>query len=319
MEKYLVVSFLALFAIYSIDSAEGATIKQTMEGSVDVTITYPDKSFTGRTSSISVLIQNNGWEDKIISLNVTNQSDSIILLSEQNIPMGRISQGGTFGVSIDYKVSDKTTLGTHFLNLKYSQVLVTDKESPHTRNIAVPLEIHDKPKVNIVTNTPESIFTNAEFPFEVRVIPHDRDIYDVSVDITTPTEMGFRGETRHTYSIIRHEEPVLISSTIITPKKEIGNEQNIPFQVKITYTDDLGKENIDSKVIQLLLRPRTFLELTSDGGIWLGDFFVAPYVSVGTIVGIPIGIIISVLVRRSQKKRESQTSSNHKQDLYSFF
>ena len=47
------------------------------------------------------------------------------------------------------------------------------------------------------------------------------------------------------------------------------------------------------------------MELTTDGGIWIGDFFIAPYVSLGTIIGIPAGAIISLLIRRktSPKKR----------------
>ena len=48
------------------------------------------------------------------------------------------------------------------------------------------------------------------------------------------------------------------------------------------------------------------MELTTDGGIWIGDFFIAPYVSLGTIIGIPAGTIISLLIRRNQnsgKKR----------------
>ncbi len=57
------------------------------------------------------------------------------------------------------------------------------------------------------------------------------------------------------------------------------------------------------------MRPRTFMELTTDGGIWIGDFFIAPYVSLGTVIGIPAGAAISLLIRRSQKtkKRKRKT------------
>ena len=56
-----------------------------------------------------------------------------------------------------------------------------------------------------------------------------------------------------------------------------------------------------------MLRPRTFMELTTDGGIWIGDFFIAPYVSLGTIIGIPAGALLSLIVRRKTqgpKKRK---------------
>ena len=47
------------------------------------------------------------------------------------------------------------------------------------------------------------------------------------------------------------------------------------------------------------------MELTSDGGIWIGDFFIAPYVSIGTIVGIPAGTILSLIIRRAQNKKKN--------------
>ena len=52
-----------------------------------------------------------------------------------------------------------------------------------------------------------------------------------------------------------------------------------------------------------------FMEVTNDWGIWIGDFFIAPYVSVGTIVGIPAGTILSLLIRNAQNKKKKQTKS----------
>ena len=52
------------------------------------------------------------------------------------------------------------------------------------------------------------------------------------------------------------------------------------------------------------------MELTNDGGIWIGDFFIAPYVSIGTIVGIPVGTILSLLIRRAQNKKKNPSSNS---------
>ena len=48
------------------------------------------------------------------------------------------------------------------------------------------------------------------------------------------------------------------------------------------------------------------MELTTDGGIWIG-IFIAPYVSLGTIIGIPAGALLSLIIRRKTqgpKKRK---------------
>ena len=92
---------------------------------------------------------------------------------------------------------------------------------------------------------------------------------------------------------------------MITPTY-VSTEHTIPIKVMVNYTDDLGDEKSDSWSVPLLLRPKTFLEITNDGGIWVGDFFIAPYVSIGTIVGIPAGTIFSLLLRRAVEKRKKK-------------
>jgi len=41
--------------------------------------------------------------------------------------------------------------------------------------------------------------------------------------------------------------------------------------------------------------------------IRIGDFFIAPYVSIGTIVGIPAGTIFSLLLKRAVEKRKKKS------------
>ncbi len=313
--RFLILSYLLLpllFTIY-LPSAEAETIKQTMEGSMDLQITHPESSIVRRTFSISVLIENNGWEDKQdISLIITNTDNSIIAVDSNEIRIDRLSTEGTYGSTIDFQVSSNATVGTHFLNILYSQVLVKNNEEPQmptSKNIAIPIMIKEQPKVTIHTITPETIFPNAEFPFEVEIISQDIDLTDVSVQIIPSDNILFLGEEIHSFSSIQQKVPVSISTQIKTPQQELGTEHKIPFQVIVSYTDDMGNEKIDSKTVPLVLRPRTFMELTTDGGIWIGNFFIAPYVSIGTIIGIPIGTLFSIAIKRSLNKKKKQKKS----------
>ena len=40
------------------------TITQNLEGGMDIQITYPEEIVVGREGIISILIKNNGWENK---------------------------------------------------------------------------------------------------------------------------------------------------------------------------------------------------------------------------------------------------------------
>ena len=286
------------------------TIKQTMEGGMDIEITFPDAVVVGRNFSISFLIQNNGWEDKDQVTFLFNPDDAIDIVGKNEIKIDKITAGGSYGETADFRISSDASAGAHFLNLDYSQILLENNETPrepsHT-NIAITLNVKEQAKVNIHTITPESIFAQAEFPFTVEILSDDIDLRDVRIELVPPKDIEFRGETLHTFSSIQKDEPLSITSRIITPSEEVQTEYKIPFQILVSYTDDVGEEKEDSKTVSLVLRPRTFMELTTDGGIWVGDFFIAPYVSLGTIIGIPAGAILSLIVRRKTqgpKKRK---------------
>lgn len=288
-------------AVFASTGAFAQTINQTMEGSMDVEITHPGEAIIGRETSISVLIKNNGWEDKQdISFRFSSQDEKIVA-DPVEISIEKLSQGGSYGSNIDVFIADNANPGANFLNVKYSQVLVANNEMPQPvtyHDIAIPITLKERPNIMIYTKVPESIFAAAEFPIEVEVASPDIDIGDVSVRISPPDDIGFRGETLHLFSTIKKDSPVVITSRIITLDQEVNTEHRLPFEVTVTYTDDIGEEKTDSKTMSLVLRPRVFMEITTEGGIWIGNFFIAPYVSLGTVIGIPAGALLTLMIRR---------------------
>jgi len=301
-------ALLAVFAAVMAPLAYGDTFRQTMEGGVDVTITYPDSVVSGTDFAITVLVENRGWEDKQ-DIRFGFKPNAALTPDRDSLVIDRIAEGGSFGETVSLGAFSEDE-NDYFLNIEYSQVLVQNNETPlepFTADFAIPITVKDEPDVSIRTVTPESIFTGAEFPFEIEIISEDVDLRDVNVRIIAPRDIGFRGETLHTFSSVDRGEAVSIRAEIITPEEEVNTQHNLPFEVVVTYRDSQDGEKTESKVVPLVLRPRTFMEVTTDGGIWVGSFFIAPYVSLGTVVGIPAGIILSVLIRRAQNRPKKRT------------
>jgi len=306
--------FLALsFMISVIPYSYAETLRQSMEGGMDLEITYPDSVMNERMFSISILLQNNGWENKQdISFTLSNPDGAFISHGENTIIIDELTTTSSFGATIDYQVSKTANEGSHFLNIDYTQVLVSnnvDPMEPTQTNIALPITIFGEPVVVIQTVTPESIFSNSEFTFETTVLSEDIDLKDVTVQIIAPDDIEFRGDTSYVISLLEKQKPYTVTAEMITPTKDVTMEHTIPVKVLVSYTDDLGEENTETQSVPLLLRPKMFMEITNDWGIWIGDFFIAPYVSVGTIVGIPAGTILSLLIRNAQNKKKKQTKS----------
>lgn len=309
--KFLWLTPLLVGIIVLLPNIHAETITHNLEGGMDIEITYPNDIVVGREGVISILVKNNGWEDKQDILFVfSNQNNTIVAGSSDSITIDKLAQGGSYGGNIDLLVPSDTSPGIHFLNIKYSQVLVANNETPQPtifHDIAIPITVKKDASVVIYTKMPESIFVNAEFPIDVEVISEDIDITDVNIKIIPPKNIEFRGETLHTFSQIEKNTLVGITSQMITPTEEVNTEYKLPFEIIITYTDDIGEEKTDSQTVSVVLRPRTFMELTTDGGIWIGSFFIAPYVSLGTIIGIPVGAIISLLIRKNQNSNKRRT------------
>ena len=307
-------AFLALaFMISVIPYSYAETLRQSMEGGMDLEITYPDSVMNERMFSIAILLQNNGWENKQdISFTLSNPDGAFISHGENTIIIDELTTTSSFGTTIDYQVSKTANEGSHFLNIDYTQILVSnnvDPMEPTQTNIALPITIFGEPVVVIQTVTPESIFSNSEFTFETTVLSEDIDLKDVTVQIIVPDDIEFRGDTSYVISLLEKQEPYTVTVEMITPTKDVTMEHTIPVKVLVSYTDDLGEENTETQSVPLLLRPKMFMEITNDWGIWIGDFFIAPYVSVGTIVGIPAGTILSLLIRNAQNKKKKQTKS----------
>jgi hypothetical protein len=286
------------------------TLKQSMEGGMDLEITYPDLVMPQRTFSITLLLQNNGWENKQDILFTLSNPDSVFVsIGDNIITIDELTTTSSFGTTIEYKVTNIANEGAHFLNIDYTQVLVSnniDPMEPTQTNIALPIFVSREPIILIETITPESIFSNSEFTFETTVLSEDIDIKDVTVQIITPGDIEFRGDTSYVISLLEKQEPYTVTAEMITPIEDVTMEYTIPVKVLVSYTDDLGEEKTETQSVPLLLRPKMFMEITNDWGIWIGDFFIAPYVSIGTIVGIPAGTILSLMIRRTQNKKKKR-------------
>ena len=310
-KNLLIFSLFPLLFFASSGHAYSETVKLSQDGGMEIEIVHPDSVLNERTFSISFLIQNNGWESKQdIILKLTNPDDAFTPVAEETIRIEELTSSSSFGTTLDYVVHKDATEGTHFIDIDYSQVLLSNNVDPMPQtqmNIAIPIEVLNRPQIVIETITPESIFAKSEFSIQATITSSDIDLEDITLEIIAP-DIEFRGDTFYKLSSLEKQTPYTISAELITPVENVTTEYTIPVKVILTYTDDLGETNTSTQSMPLLLRPKTFMELTNDGGIWIGDFFIAPYVSIGTIVGIPAGTILSLIIRRSQnKKKESST------------
>ena len=90
----------------------------------------------------------------------------------------------------------------------------------------------------------------------------------------------------------------------IQTQKNLGSPVNAVIHVNGTYSDDNGKMHSVDNSINVFARQRGMLEIGGANGIWVGQFFIAPVVGVGTIVSSVIGFMIFVWHYRNKKRQK---------------
>ena len=169
-KNLLIFSLFPLLFFASSGHAYSETVKLSQDGGMEIEIVHPDSVLNERTFSISFLIQNNGWESKQdIILKLTNPDDAFTPVAEETIRIEELTSSSSFGTTLDYVVHKDATEGTHFINIDYSQILLSNNVDPMPQtqmNIAIPIEVLNRPEIVIETITPESIFAKSEFSIQ---------------------------------------------------------------------------------------------------------------------------------------------------------
>lgn len=293
--------------------AHAEAIRYDVGDGMELEVSHPGTVAAGSEFAVSFLVRNGGWEDK----------DSVVLLAAPGgsvgpaggaaasgggdggpvavIDAGRIGAGGSHGQAAEFAAPAAAQPGTHYINLEYSHVLLENNEvprEPSRTDIAVPVEVVTRPRVDVDISAPESLFAGAEFPIGIEVGSGTADLSDVRVEIVAPPGVELRGQSLHSFSLIGRGSTMEVASRVWVPPADVAGESRVPLQVVVSYTDADGESREETRTVSPILRPRTFMELTGDGGVWIGDFFIAPYVSLGTIIGVPAGALLSLAIRR---------------------
>lgn len=303
----ILIFVVCLVIIPNLAYAEIKSVKVDTYFYID--ITYPTTVILDDKFTLTFIIRNTGSSADIENIIISVDGQKVFIpIESSKIKIQRLAPKGSYGTTLDFLVPLSTTQGKQFFNINFT----TSKDDGIFYNTIIPIMVTDQRQLVIRIITPDAIFTNAQFPFTVEIEGQGTNVKDVTVHIIPPEEITFRGEKQHVFSSIPKNTPVSIRAQLITlGQGEIDYEQFIPFTVNVEYTDDDGEKKKESKTVSLLLRPRTHFELGSNAGLWIGDFYLAPTISIGTIIAIPVGAIFSYYFRKWWQKRDQHIQTKN--------
>jgi len=286
----LILVILFTFSILLMSISEVFADTEISADYIDTQITHPSGIVRGDDFIISFHLKNSASTQRTnVTISLDFQPEVFRSDSELTFTIDKMAGYGAYGHTLHIESLPNAILGQHFINLQYSHI-ETDGDLRYYNSV-LPITIREEPKVLLKIKVQKSIYAEAEFPFEVEIESQGSSLKDVTIEIIPPTEITFRGQTLHTFSSIERDEPITLRADLVTGGQEqVGYEHYIPFQVKVEYMDETETPRSTSKTISVLLRPKSFFELGSEGGFWIGPLYFTPTIGIGTFVGIPIGL-----------------------------
>jgi len=300
IDKKFTFIILVIFSIFFIvPEVEAFSKSIQFDRYAETTITYPTTVIIGQQFTVTFFVTNESSSVEITNIGISmDGQESFLPIGESQFTIPRLSTDGNFGKTFDFFVPINATIGRQYINLNFTVGDTT------FHNDVLGITVSKEPQLVITTHSPDSIFTNAEFPFRVVIEGQGTDLTNVIIQIIPPDEITFRGEKQHTFSSIKKNTPIEITAQLVTiGHGEVDSEHFLPFSVIVNYTDDNGDKKMLSETTSLLLRPRSYFEWGPNAGLWIGDFYLAPTFSIGTFVVPPLSLLIGYLIKKKRKKK----------------
>ena len=303
----VIVVVAMLFGLLTVYPPNAYSATQLVDdGSIKTSITHPEGVVRGSDFNISILTENPHSVDRFNATLKITLADTVFSSDDKLEGFyPRLAAKSSYGQTVTVYSLPDSTLGEHFINVDLSHI---DGDNERFSSVAIPITIRGEPKLVVSTSVQDSIYSNAEFPFIVTIESQGSALRDVTVKIIPPEIVTFRGQTQYTFSSIDRDTPISLRSELVTASaEEVDYEHYIPFQITVDYTDDTDTQRSTSETLSILLRPKAFFEFGSEGGFWLGSFYFTPTISLGTFVGLPLGLFG---LYRWHKKRNKDNSSH---------
>src|SRR5436309_3122883 len=153
--------------------------------------------------------------------------------------------------------------------------------------------------VQVTLNYPDIVKQGDGFVLSSVVKATAGQVSNITITISSP-EIELSGKKSFSLTSLDSGKTVDFEFLVQT-QKELGAPTHATIHINGTYSDETKTYHVDNS-LSIFARQRGMLEIGDANGIWLGNFFIAPVVGVGTIVSSVIGFLIFVWHFKNKKK-----------------
>jgi hypothetical protein len=269
---------------------------------LQITLEYPETVRQGDKFVLSSIIKTTSDQVSNITLAISSPG---AYLTNSTFTLAKLAKDSTFGNNFELETKGDMPDGVFVINMQatyFVKGLFDASPVKNTFTQAFRLNVQSSPILGFDIQAPSDVFSGEPFSIKGTIKNHGAKAQDVQV-FAYSQDVNLEGKKSFLLSNLDSGKSSDFEFIVNTPK-----DLDIPIHAVIhvngTYLDDANKSHSIQDSINIFARHRGMMEIGDANGFWLGTFFIAPVVGIGTIVSSAIGFFIFLWHFKNKKKQK---------------
>jgi len=271
-----------------------------LDPNVQVTFDYPSVIRQGDKFVLSAVMKSTA--DNVSNITLTISSPELYT-SSNTFKLAKLAKDSTFGNDFKLNVRNDTPDGEFVVNSQVTYFIKGMFDANPVKNVftqAFHLNAQSQPIVGLDTQAPDNVFSGEPFSIKGTIKNQGSTAQNIQLKVYS-SDINLEGKKSFSLSSLDSGNNADFEFVINT-SKDLDIPTHAIIHINGTYFDDLNKSHSIENSINIFARHRGMLEIGDASGLWIGTFFIAPVVGVGTIVSSAIGFFIFLWHYKKNKK-----------------
>jgi hypothetical protein len=292
--------FLVIILIASLFVPAYALQSNMLDPNVQVTLDYPNVILQGDKFVLSSIIK--ATADQVSNITLTISSPELYT-TNNTFKLAKLAKDSTFGNDFKLNVKNDTPDGEFVANAQITYFVKGMFDANPVKNTftqAFHLNTQSKPILGLDVEAPSNVFSGEPFSIKGTIKNHGATAQNIQLEISS-SDIILEGKKSLLLSTLdsgKNSDFEFVVNTL----KDLDIPTHATIHINGTYFDDLDKSYSIEDSVNVFVRHRGMLEIGDSNGLWIGNFFIAPVVGVGTIVSSVIGFFIFLWHFKNKKK-----------------
>ena len=292
--------FLVSILISSIFIPAYALQSTILDPNVQVTFDYPSVIRQGDKFVLSSIIKSTADNISNITLSISSPE---LYTSNNTFKLIKLVKDSTFGNDFKLNVRNDTPDGEFVVNAQVTYFIKGMFDVNPVKNTftqAFHLNAQSKPIIGLDIQSPDTVFSGEPFSIKGTIKNQGAKAQTIQLQAYS-SDINLEGKKSFSLSTLDSGKDTDFEFVVNT-SKDLDIPTHAIIHINCTYFDDLNKSYSIEDSVNIFARHRGMLEVGGSNGLWIGNFFIAPVVGVGTIASSAIGFFIFLWHYKNKKK-----------------